>query len=76
MPTTQIEARHAPPTDRLVTAAEFAEHPEWGPEAQRGPVWEATTAVSMLLSGADILVMRHPKAVEIVRQTIYKLMEK
>ncbi|MFC1631778.1 CO dehydrogenase/acetyl-CoA synthase subunit delta [Candidatus Omnitrophota bacterium] len=52
------------------------EHPEWGPEAERGPVWEATTAVSMLLSGADILVMRHPKAVDITRTTINKLMQK
>lgn len=51
-----------------------AEHPEWGTEKERGPVWEATTAVSVLLSGADILVMRHPKAIGIVRQTIDKLM--
>ncbi|MBN2097411.1 MAG: acetyl-CoA decarbonylase/synthase complex subunit delta [Candidatus Omnitrophica bacterium] len=53
-----------------------AEHPQWGPEAERGPVWEATTAVSMLVAGADILVMRHPQAVAIVRGTIEKLMEK
>ncbi|MBN3038181.1 MAG: acetyl-CoA decarbonylase/synthase complex subunit delta [Candidatus Omnitrophica bacterium] len=53
-----------------------AEHPEWGPEAQRGPVWEASTAISVLLSGADILTMRHPKAVEIVRKTIDSLMKK
>ncbi len=53
-----------------------SEHPEWGPEAQRGPVWEAATAVSVLLSGADILVMRHPKAVEIVKTTIERLMKK
>jgi len=53
-----------------------AEHPEWGPEAERGPVWEATTAISVLLSGANILTMRHPKAVEIVRQSIDKLMKK
>ncbi len=53
-----------------------SEHPEWGPEAERGPIWEATTAVSVLLSGADILVMRHPKAVSIVRETIERLMKK
>jgi acetyl-CoA decarbonylase/synthase complex subunit delta len=52
------------------------EHPEWGPEAERGPIWEATTATSVLLSGADILIMRHPKAVEIVRKTIERLMKK
>ncbi len=54
----------------------MSEHLEWGPEAERGPIWEATTAVSVLLSGADILIMRHPKAIAIVRQTIEKLMKK
>ncbi|UCB57745.1 MAG: acetyl-CoA decarbonylase/synthase complex subunit delta [Candidatus Omnitrophota bacterium] len=53
-----------------------AEHPEWGTEKERGPVWEATTAVSVLLAGAGILVMRHPKAIEIVRGTIERLMKK
>ena len=53
-----------------------SEHPEWGPEAERGPLWEATTAMSVLLSGADILIMRHPKAVEIIRKTIERLMKK
>ena len=52
-----------------------SEHPEWGPEKERGPVWEATTAVAVLLSGADILIMRHPKAVDIVRETIGRLMK-
>jgi acetyl-CoA decarbonylase/synthase complex subunit delta len=53
-----------------------SEHPEWGTETERGPIWEVTTAVSVLLSGADLLVMRHPKAVSIVRQTIEKLMSR
>ncbi|MBN2119782.1 MAG: acetyl-CoA decarbonylase/synthase complex subunit delta [Candidatus Omnitrophica bacterium] len=53
-----------------------AEHPEWGPEVERGLMWEVITATSMLLCGADILVMRHPKAISIVNQTIDKLMKK
>jgi len=53
-----------------------SEHPEWGTEKERGPIWEATTAMSVLLSGADILIMRHPKAVEIIRKTIKRLMQK
>ncbi|MFH1046183.1 MAG: CO dehydrogenase/acetyl-CoA synthase subunit delta [Candidatus Omnitrophota bacterium] len=52
------------------------EHPEWGSEKERGPLWEATTAISMLLCGADILTMRHPKAIEIVKKTIDNLMKK
>lgn len=53
-----------------------SEHPEWGSEIERGPLWETITAVAMLQAGADILVMRHPKAVESVRKTIDELMRK
>jgi acetyl-CoA decarbonylase/synthase complex subunit delta len=51
-----------------------SEQPRWGPESERGPMWEAMTAVGCLQSGADILVMRHPRAVASVRETIDKLM--
>ncbi|MBI3948121.1 MAG: acetyl-CoA decarbonylase/synthase complex subunit delta [Armatimonadetes bacterium] len=47
-----------------------AEVPEWGPQAERGPAWEATTATVLLQAGADILVMRHPKAVAATRKYI------
>ncbi|MBN1353082.1 MAG: acetyl-CoA decarbonylase/synthase complex subunit delta [Candidatus Omnitrophica bacterium] len=53
-----------------------AEHPEWGEEYSRGVSWEIETAVSVLMAGADILVMRHPKAVEETRKYIDKLMQK
>ena len=52
-----------------------SEQPQWGPEGERGPMWEAMTAVGCLQSGADILVMRHPKAVESARETIDRLMQ-
>ena len=47
--------------------ADFA---EWGPQAQRGPMWEAVTATALLHSGADVLRMRHPDAVVAVKQFI------
>lgn len=50
--------------------------PAWGDESERGPLWEATTAVSMLHAGADILIMRHPKAVKSVQNTIDELMKR
>jgi acetyl-CoA decarbonylase/synthase complex subunit delta len=50
------------------------ELPEWGAQKERGPLWEATTAYVYLLAGADILVLRHPKAVASVRETITQLM--
>jgi acetyl-CoA decarbonylase/synthase complex subunit delta len=42
----------------------------WGPAAERGPTWEAVTATDYLQAGADILVMRHPKAMQAVRKTV------
>ena len=45
----------------------------WGPPDQRGPAWEAVTATNLLQGGADLLVLRHPKAVETVRKTIGEL---
>jgi len=56
--------------------ASFDEHPEWGKELERGVVWEALTATTFLQSGADILIMRHPKSIGLVKETINKLMEK
>jgi acetyl-CoA decarbonylase/synthase complex subunit delta len=46
------------------------EFPQWGPDKQRGRIWEATTAVTLLQAGADILIMRHPESVNCVREYI------
>lgn len=46
------------------------EEPAWGDPAKRGVLWEATTAIAAALAGADILVMRHPEAVSLVRRAI------
>jgi acetyl-CoA decarbonylase/synthase complex subunit delta len=53
--------------------APCAEFPAWGPEAERGVVWESLTAVALIQAAADILVMRHPLAVEKVDRYINKL---
>jgi acetyl-CoA decarbonylase/synthase complex subunit delta len=50
-----------------------AEIPDWGPQRQRAPVWEASTAVAYLVAGADLLILRHPEAVRAVKQTIAEL---
>ena len=50
--------------------------PLWGNMEKRGIRWEAATAISLLLSGANILVMRHPEAIKTVKKAINKLMEK
>jgi len=50
-----------------------AEIDEWGPVEERGIAWEATTASSFLISGAELLIMRHPKAIEAVNKLIAEL---
>jgi acetyl-CoA decarbonylase/synthase, CODH/ACS complex subunit delta len=51
-----------------------AEFPGWGDQAERGILWEAMTASSLLQAGIDILVMRHPEAVKLVKKNIEDLM--
>lgn len=58
-----------------VKAPESVE-PLWGDMKKRGICWEAATAITLLLSGADILIMRHPESINIVRKAVGKLMEK
>ena len=45
----------------------------WGSVERRGPLWEATCAGVYLQAGADILVMAHPEAVKLTRETIERL---
>ncbi len=47
--------------------------PEWGEAADRGPMWEATTAICLLQAGADIIRMRHPRAVAMVKSYINQI---
>ena len=47
---------------------------EWGALDKRGITWELVTATALLESGADIIVLRHPDTVSIIRETIDLLM--
>jgi acetyl-CoA decarbonylase/synthase complex subunit delta len=47
---------------------------EWGNIEKRGITWELVTATTLLESGANIVVLRHPKTVAMVKETIDKLM--
>lgn len=49
------------------------EEPSFGDVETRGILWEAITAATLLMCGTDILVMRHPRAVELVRAAIDSL---
>ncbi len=44
--------------------------PEWGSLEERAVLWEAMTAVGLMIAGAELFVMRHPKAVELVERFV------
>lgn len=46
----------------------------WGDNEQRAVTWEEITALAMLNAGANIITLRHPKTVEVIKSTIDKLM--
>jgi len=45
----------------------------WGPRELRGPLWESTTAEIALLSGADLFMMLHPRAIFALEEVIESL---
>jgi len=49
------------------------DYPQWGDEKRRGAYWEIATAMSLLIAGADLLIMDHPRAVEVVRKQIAEI---
>jgi acetyl-CoA decarbonylase/synthase complex subunit delta len=56
------------------TQASETELPIGGALKERSILWEAVTAASLLMSGAELLIMRHPNAVEAVEKFIDELM--
>lgn len=46
----------------------------WGDWKERAVNWETLTAVSLIQTGADIVVMRHPESVQRVKSAINELM--
>ncbi|MEK7282155.1 MAG: acetyl-CoA decarbonylase/synthase complex subunit delta [Chloroflexota bacterium] len=45
----------------------------WGAQEKRAILWEEITAVSLLQSGANILVLRHPQTIARVKEVIQRL---
>jgi acetyl-CoA decarbonylase/synthase complex subunit delta len=53
-----------------------AENPKMGDAKKRGILLEAMSAMVLLMAGADVLVMRHPEAIKLVREMITDLTAK
>ena len=51
------------------------DEPGWGEQEERGILWEATTAMAYIQSGMDIMVMRHPEALKVIKANIDDLMQ-
>ncbi|TLN26607.1 acetyl-CoA decarbonylase/synthase complex subunit delta [bacterium] len=51
-----------------------AEEPTFGDIGKRGVLWEIITASDLLAAGADILVLRHPEAVRVLKKVINDVM--
>jgi acetyl-CoA decarbonylase/synthase, CODH/ACS complex subunit delta len=50
-----------------------AEAPQLGDQKTRGILMESVTAVSLLLAGSDLLIMRHPESVKLAKEIIDEL---
>jgi acetyl-CoA decarbonylase/synthase complex subunit delta len=48
--------------------------PEWEPRELRGPLWEVTTALTLLLAGVDLFMMMHPAAVKTLKDVTKQLL--
>ncbi|MDH5361722.1 MAG: CO dehydrogenase/acetyl-CoA synthase subunit delta [Aigarchaeota archaeon] len=44
--------------------------PQWEPRELRGPLWEFTTALTMMLAGADYLMMMHPASIKTLKDVM------
>ena len=52
-----------------------ADAPNLGDPKKRGILMEAVTAVILLMAGANILIMRHPEAIRLVKGMIGDLLK-
>jgi len=52
---------------------EQEEYPQWGDPELRSAYWEIATAMSLLAAGAELLIMYHPKAMQVMKKNIDEL---
>ncbi|TAL17328.1 acetyl-CoA decarbonylase/synthase complex subunit delta [bacterium] len=50
------------------------DEPTFGNIAKRGVLWEIITATDLLAAGADILILRHPETVRVIKKVINDVM--
>jgi acetyl-CoA decarbonylase/synthase, CODH/ACS complex subunit delta len=50
--------------------AKTGDTPEWGAQETRAVAWEMATAIALATAGANLLVMRHPRAVAGLKKSL------
>ena len=50
-----------------------ADFPEWGGLIERAILWEVQTAMPLILSGADLVVVYHPESLAALRRNVAKI---
>jgi acetyl-CoA decarbonylase/synthase complex subunit delta len=50
-----------------------ADAPQWGDLENRAAMWEIVTATSLLMAGADLLILYNPKAAQTIQKNIAKM---
>ncbi len=55
------------------TRAPEKDYPDWGDLSRRGTYWEIGTAMSLLVAGADLLILYHPQTVATVKSKIEEM---
>jgi len=46
----------------------YMKKPEWGPRELRGPLWEAISAITLMLAGCDLFMMMHPLSAKLAKK--------
>ena len=49
------------------------EDPKMGDAKKRGIMLEAMSAMCLLMAGADVLIMRHPDAIKLIKEMLAEL---
>ncbi|CAH2212416.1 acetyl-CoA decarbonylase/synthase complex subunit delta [Tepidibacter aestuarii] len=55
------------------SVADVEDAPEWGCKEERGITMEISTASSMLVGGANAVILRHPKSLETMKKFVCEL---
>lgn len=55
--------------------APIEENPTWGPHPVRGVLWETLAATTYLQGGAEMVIVRHPESVKLLKENINDLMK-